>query len=69
MQVLQPVFAAQLGVIQESGPTPQKGDVLQCQAKSRKQKVLVNGEPAEMTELIFECKNKERFVIRSVMFQ
>jgi hypothetical protein len=67
--IVQPVFPLRFRVEQESGAPVQKSDFLQCEATGRKRMAKIDGQDADVTEIVFECRNKVRLVIREVLFE
>lgn len=68
-QVFNPVFSPEFGLEQEAGPVPIRGEITRCKTKIRTQKIQVDGKAAELRELVLECNEGRRFVVRAVNFE
>ena len=67
--VLRPAIAVDLGVQLDSGETKvlPAGEVLRCEEKLRSRKAMVDGEAAEVTELLLDC-GKRVFAVKGLIF-
>jgi hypothetical protein len=66
---LQPVFPLYVGVVQEKGTALKPGDFLQCKPEARRRKIVMDGNEAEMVEMVLKCKDGSEFLVRGLEFE
>jgi hypothetical protein len=68
LYAVQPVFPILLGLEQEAGPIPIKGELLNCSTSLRVIQVVIDGKPGTIRELRLECQEGRKFVVRAIDF-
>src|SRR5882724_6249942 len=68
LAILRPMIAPDIGVQLDSGPRKlDPGTALRCEATAREHDAIVDGQLAEVSDLILDCVDR-RFVVKTVEF-
>ena len=66
--ILRPMIAPDIGVQLDSGPrTLETGAVLRCESATRSHPAIVDGQVAQITDLLLDCGD-QKFVVKTLDF-
>jgi hypothetical protein len=68
LAILRPMIAPDIGVQLDSGPRIlQTGTVLQCESAARSHPAIVEGQVAQITDVLLDCGD-QKFVVKTLDF-